>query len=92
MFKGSGKVASAIERLVNLNVRRKLFAVIVGQSYDATCKGLEPFDNGVTDQLGCLVSHLDYDPGQLRLAGQEALNAKHSQPPSLQLLKVALRA
>ena len=30
--------------------------------------------------------------GQLRLAGQEALNAKHSQPPSLQLIKVALRA
>ena len=29
---------------------------------------------------------------QLRLAGQEALNAKHSQPPSLQLIKVALRA
>jgi hypothetical protein len=30
--------------------------------------------------------------GQLRLAGQEALNAKHSQPPSPQLIKVALRA
>jgi len=30
--------------------------------------------------------------GQLRLAGQEALNDKHSQPPSLQLIKVALRA
>ena len=30
--------------------------------------------------------------GQIRLAGQEALNAKHSQPPSLQLIKVALRA
>ena len=29
---------------------------------------------------------------QLRLAGQEALNAKHSQPPSLQLIKVVLRA
>jgi hypothetical protein len=29
---------------------------------------------------------------QLRLAGHEALNAKHSQPPSLQLIKVALRA
>ena len=29
--------------------------------------------------------------GQLRLAGQEALNTKHSQPPSDQLIKVALR-
>jgi hypothetical protein len=29
---------------------------------------------------------------QLQLAGQEALNAKHSQPPSLKLNKVALRA
>jgi hypothetical protein len=29
---------------------------------------------------------------QLRLAGQEALNAKHSQPPNHQLFKVALRA
>jgi len=30
--------------------------------------------------------------GQLRLESQEALNAKHSQPPSPQLIKVALRA
>jgi hypothetical protein len=30
--------------------------------------------------------------GQVRLAGQEALNAKHSQLPSPQLIKVALRA
>jgi hypothetical protein len=30
--------------------------------------------------------------GQLRLAGQEALNAKHSQPPSHQLIKFALRS
>ena len=29
---------------------------------------------------------------KLRLAGQEALNAKHSQPPSPQSIKVALRA
>ena len=29
---------------------------------------------------------------QLQLTGQEALNAKHSQQPSLQLIKVALRA
>jgi hypothetical protein len=29
--------------------------------------------------------------GQLRLAAQEALNAKHTQPPSPQLIKVALR-
>jgi len=30
--------------------------------------------------------------GRLRLAGQEALNTKDSQPTSLQLIKVALRA
>jgi hypothetical protein len=30
--------------------------------------------------------------GQLRMAGQEALNAKHSQPPLLHLIKVADRA
>ena len=72
---GSGKVARAIERLVNLNVRRKLFAVIVGQRFDATCKGLEPFDNGVTDQLGCLVSHLDYDP-----EAALALDHRHNGP------------
>jgi hypothetical protein len=29
---------------------------------------------------------------QLRLADQEALNAKHNQPPNHQLLKIALRA
>jgi hypothetical protein len=29
---------------------------------------------------------------QLRLEGQKTLNAKHSQPPSPQLIKVALRA
>jgi hypothetical protein len=29
---------------------------------------------------------------QLRLAGQEALNAKHPQPPNHQLFKVALRS
>jgi hypothetical protein len=29
---------------------------------------------------------------QLRLSGQEALNAKHPQPPNHQLIKVALRA
>jgi hypothetical protein len=29
---------------------------------------------------------------QLRLPGQEALNAKHPQPPIHQLFKVALRA
>jgi hypothetical protein len=29
---------------------------------------------------------------QFRLPGQEALNAKHSQPPSPQLIKVALCA
>jgi len=30
--------------------------------------------------------------GQLRLPGQEALNAIHPQPPNHQLIKVALRA
>ena len=30
--------------------------------------------------------------GQLRPPGQEALNAKHTQPPNHQLCKVALRA
>jgi hypothetical protein len=30
--------------------------------------------------------------GQLRLAGQEALNAKHAQQPTLQLIKVAFHA
>jgi hypothetical protein len=29
---------------------------------------------------------------QLRLPGQEALNAMHPQPPNHQLIKVALRA
>jgi hypothetical protein len=28
--------------------------------------------------------------GELRLAGQEAMNAKHPQPPNHQLIKVAL--
>lgn len=73
--KGSGKVASAFERLVNLNVRRKLFAVVVGQRFDPTCKGLEPFNNGVADQLGSLVSHLDYDP-----EAALALDHRHNGP------------
>ena len=60
--KGSGKVASAFEGLVNLNVRGKLFAVVVGERFDPTCKGLESFHNGFPDQLGGLVRHLDYDP------------------------------
>jgi hypothetical protein len=30
--------------------------------------------------------------GRLRLTGQEPLNAEHSQPPLLQLIKVVLRA
>ena len=38
--------------------RRKLFAVVVGQGFDPTCKGLEPFINDVADQLGSLVSQL----------------------------------
>ncbi len=36
---------------------------------------------------GMLAGH-----GQLRLAGQDALNIKHYQPPSHQLIKVTLRA
>lgn len=60
--KGSGKVTSALERLINLNVRRKFFTVVVGQRFNPVRKGLEPFNNGFADQLGCLVSHLDYDP------------------------------
>ena len=60
--KGSGKVASAFERLINLNVRRKFFTVVVGQRFNPVRKGLESFNNGFADQLGCLVSHLDYDP------------------------------
>ena len=73
--KGSGKVASALERLVNLNVRGKLFAVVVGQRFDPTCKGLEPFNNCVADQVGSLVSHLDYDP-----EAALALDHRHNGP------------
>ena len=60
--KGSGKVTRAFERLINLNVRRKFFTVVVGQRFNPVRKGLEPFHNGFADQLGGLVSHLDYDP------------------------------
>ena len=60
--KGSGEVVSAIERLINLNVRRKFFTVVVGQRFHPGCKGLKRFNNGPADQVGCLVSHLDYDP------------------------------
>ena len=60
--KGSGKVTRALERLINLNVRCKFFTVVVGQRFNPVRKGLEPFHNGFADQLGGLVSHLDYDP------------------------------
>ena len=73
--KGSGKVASAVERLVNLNVRRKLFAVVVGQRFHPVRKGLEPFNNGPADQIGGLVSHLDYDP-----EAALALDHRHNGP------------
>jgi hypothetical protein len=43
-------------------VRRKFFTVVVGQHFHPVRKGLESFDNGHADQVGCLVSHLDYDP------------------------------
>ena len=73
--KGSGKVASALERLINLNVRRKFFTVVVCQRFDPICKGLEPFHNGFADQLGGLVSHLDYDP-----KAALALDHRHNGP------------
>ena len=73
--KGSGKVASAFERLINLNVRRKFFTVVVGQRFNPVRKGLEPFHNGFADQLGCLVSHLDYDP-----KAALALDHRHNGP------------
>ena len=73
--KGSGKVASALERLINLNVRRKFFTVVVGQRFNPVRKGLEPFHNGFADQLGCLVSHLDYDP-----KAALALDHRHNGP------------
>ena len=72
---GSGKVARAIERLVNLDVRRKFFTVVVGQRFNPVRKGLEPFNNGFADQLGCLVSHLDYDP-----EAALALDHRHNGP------------
>ena len=73
--KGSGKVTSALERLINLNVRRKFFAVVVGQRFNPVRKGLEPLHNGFADQLGCLVSHLDYDP-----KAALALDHRHNGP------------
>ena len=73
--KGSGKVASAFEGLVNLNVRRKFFTVVVGQRFHPVRKGLEPFNNGPADQVGCLVSHLDYDP-----EAALALDHRHNGP------------
>jgi len=73
--KGSGKVASAFKGLVNLNVRRKLFAVVVGQRFHPVRKGLEPFNNGPADQVGGLVSHLNYDP-----EAALALDHRHNGP------------
>jgi len=48
------------------------------------------FHKGV-DLISFNLAEMFVGHGQLRLAGQEALNAKHSQPPSPQLIKVALR-
>jgi len=45
-----------------------------------------------TDLISFNLAAIFVDHGQLRLAGQEDLNANHSQPPSLQLIKVAIRA
>jgi hypothetical protein len=44
------------------------------------------------DLISFNLAEMFVDHGQLRLAGQEALNAKHSQTPSPHLIKVALRA
>ena len=49
------------------------------------------FHKGV-DLISFNLAEMFVGHGQLRLAGQEALNAKHPQPPSPQLIKVALRA
>ena len=49
------------------------------------------FHKGV-DLISFNLAEMFVGHGQLRLAGQEALNAKHSQPPSPGLIKVALRA
>jgi hypothetical protein len=48
------------------------------------------FHKGV-DLISFNLAEMFVGHGQLRLAGQEALNAKYSQPPSPQLIKVALR-
>ncbi len=55
------------------------------------CLIVSGFHKGV-DLISFNLAEMIVVRGQLRLAGQEALNAKHSQPPSLQLFKVALRA
>ena len=46
---GAGKVASALERLVNLNVRHKFFTLVAGQRFLPVRKGMEPFNNGPAD-------------------------------------------
>lgn len=69
------KLARALQCLVDLEVRGKLFAVVVGERFDPTCKGLESFHNGFPDQLGGLVRHLDYDP-EIALA----LDHRHDGP------------
>jgi hypothetical protein len=49
------------------------------------------FHKGV-NQISFSLAEVFVGHGQLRLPGQEALNAKHSQPPNHQLFKVAIRA
>jgi hypothetical protein len=49
------------------------------------------FHKGV-DLISFNLAEMFVGHGQLRLAGQEALNAKHTQPPNHQLFKDALRS
>jgi hypothetical protein len=52
---------------------------------------LPGFHKGV-DLMSFNLAEMFVVHGELRLAGQEVLNAKHSQSPSPQLIKVTLRA
>lgn len=49
------------------------------------------FHKGV-DLLSFNLAEMFAVHGKLRLAGQETFNAEYSQPPALQLIKIALRA
>ncbi len=73
--KESAKVARAIERLVNLNMRSKFFTVFIIQCFHPFRKWLKHFNIGPADQVGSLVSHLDYDP-----EAALALDHRHNDP------------